>query len=581
MPYLHEVECAHKNACPHLDGLSTTWVLGQYRRAEDAYDEHLRIIDRFYDDLKGRGERIRLLERENAELKAKLKLLHQRQFKANKKTDSPTQGFGSQKETSVARRWAIPHGSGPRPNAPIGPVAKSVALYLRYRIGIPYRKTTEVFRDLFGLSFVPAAAVGFDRKAAICGTPLHEDVREKLRVSDVVHADETAWRNDGVGHYAWFGGNEKLAYFHIDRHRSAEVATSILGEKFGDRCAAYNEIGRQWQSCLAHIITKAKEIKREHGLLPQEEKNAGADRFCDRVVALFKAACETGMKLKTGAIPWESAEGIEKQLVNRLAGICKKPLAFKPAETLRGYLFGPEQKYLFTFLRHPGVPPTNNLAEQAIRQLVIFRKICFGTRSESGLKTHSILPSLVQTARSQGVHPRQFLQTLLTADTPNAVWAADISYVWTWESWLYLAVVMDLYSRQIVGWAMDKRMQKELVLDALAMAYFRRRPARGLIHHSDRGSQYACHEYQKRLERYGMIASMSRKGDCWDNAPMERFFRSLKSERLTSLRFTTRQSARLEILDYIGFYNADRLHSSNGYLSPMDYEKEQLNKMAA
>ena len=496
MPYLHEVECAHKNGCPHLDGLSTTWVLGQYRRAEDDYDEHLRVIDRFYDDLKGRAERIRLLERENEELKAKLKLLHQRQFKANKKTDSPTQALRQSKRKKrgapvghpawvrptpnrIDRTVFVPaptvcpycqkreltpskevrehiqedivlaprtvvtcyqHGQAFCPrcnrpvvqageaeilNAPIGPVAKSVALYLRYRIGIPYRKTTEVFRDLFGLSFVPAAAVGFDRKAAIGGAPLHEDVREKLRVSDVVHADETAWRNDGVGHYAWFGGNEKLAYFHIDRHRSAEVATSILGEKFEgilvrDRYAAYNGIGRQWQSCLAHIITKAKEIKREHGPLPQEEKNACAARFCDRVVALFKAACETGRKLKTGAIPWESAEGIEKQLVNRLAGICKKPLAFKPAETLRGYLFGPEQKYLFTFLRHPGVPPTNNLAEQAIRQLVVFRKICFGTRSESGLKTHSILPSLVETARRQGVHPRQFLQTLLTADTPTA-----------------------------------------------------------------------------------------------------------------------------------------------------------------
>ena len=161
-------------------------------------------------------------------------------------------------------------------------------------------------------------------------------------------------------------------------------------------------------------------VKREHGLLPREEKNAVADPFCQRLVALFKAACETGRQLKTGSIPWESAQGIEKQLVNRLAGICKKPLAFKPAETLRAYLAGPEQKYLFTFLRHPGVPPTNNLAEQAIRHLVIFRKICFGTRSESGLKTHSILPSLIQTARKQGVHPRQFLLTLLTADTSIA-----------------------------------------------------------------------------------------------------------------------------------------------------------------
>ena len=177
---------------------------------------------------------------------------------------------------------------------------------------------------------------------------------------------------------------------------------------------------------------------------------------------------------------------------------------------------------------------------------------------------------------AQNVINRNFI-----VSSPNAVWAADISYVWTWEGWLYLAVVMDLYSRQIVGWAMDKRMRKDLVLDALSMAYFRRRPVHGLIHHSDRGSQYACHEYQKQLERYGMIASMSRKGDCWDNAPMERFFRSLKSERLSPLRFTTRQAARLEILDYIGFYNADRLHSSNGYLSPMDYEKERLTKIAA
>jgi len=165
--------------------------------------------------------------------------------------------------------------------------------------------------------------------------------------------------------------------------------------------------------------------------------------------------------------------------------------------------------------------------------------------------------------------------------SPNATWTADITYVWTLEGWLYLAVVMDLCSRQIVGWAMDRRMKKKLTLEALAMAYFRRKPAPGLIHHSDRGSQYACHEYQKRLKQYAMISSMSRKGDCWDNSPMERFFRSLKSERLAFCRFETRQSARLEVLDYIGFYNADRLHSSLGYLSPMQYEKEQLSKAEA
>jgi len=163
---------------------------------------------------------------------------------------------------------------------------------------------------------------------------------------------------------------------------------------------------------------------------------------------------------------------------------------------------------------------------------------------------------------------------------PNKVWTADITYVWTLEGWLYLAVVMDLYSRQIVGWAINKRMKRQLAIDALAMAYFRRKPSEGLLHHSDRGSQYACHEYQKQLKQYRMIPSMSRKGDCWDNAPTERFFRSLKSERLSDFRFTTRQAANMEVLDYIAYYNSIRLHSTLGYKSPFAYEKEQCRNAA-
>ena len=123
-------------------------------------------------------------------------------------------------------------------------------------------------------------------------------------------------------------------------------------------------------------------------------------------------------------------------------------------------------------------------------------------------------------------------------------------------------------------------MKKQLTLDALAMAYWRRKPPIGLLHHSDRGSQYACNEYQKLLNQYGMVASMSRKGDCWDNAPTERFFRSLKSERLVSCRFETRRSAEIEVLDYITYYNFARLHSTLGYQSPMEYEKEQFLKVA-
>ena len=163
---------------------------------------------------------------------------------------------------------------------------------------------------------------------------------------------------------------------------------------------------------------------------------------------------------------------------------------------------------------------------------------------------------------------------------PDKVWASDITYVWTSQGWLYLAVVMDLFSRQIVGWAADKHMQSKLTIDALAMAYWRRKPCEGLLHHSDRGSQYACSDYQMHLKQYKMTPSMSRKGDCWDNAPVERFFGSLKTERLESYRFATRKEAQIEILDYITYYNFDRLHSTLGYQSPMQYEKEQLQKVA-
>jgi hypothetical protein len=316
-------------------------------------------------------------------------------------------------------------GEGELLNAPIGPVAKSVAIYLRYRIGIPYRKTTEIFRELFGLKFVPASALGFDRQAAGRGMPIYEDLREKIRTCDVVHADETSWRSDGRGHFVWFAGNENLAFFHIDRHRSSDAAQTIFGENFDgtlvrDRYAAYNGIGADWQVCLAHIITNAKEISAEHALLPPTEKDTATDRFCTRVKDLFTRLCEVGQKLKSGQIPWKMAAKIEKSFVPELHTLCQQPLRFKPAETLRTYLAGPEQKFLFTFLRRPGIPPTNNHAEQSLRHLVIFRKICFGTRSDSGLKTHSVLPSLVQTARRQGVHPRKFLQTLLTADVATA-----------------------------------------------------------------------------------------------------------------------------------------------------------------
>jgi hypothetical protein len=203
-----------------------------------------------------------------------------------------------------------------------------------------------LFRELFGLRFVPASALGFDRKAAARGTPIYEDLRDKIRASEVVHADETSWRSDGVGHFVWFAGNENLSLFHLDRHRSAEVAKTIFGEDFDgtlvrDRYAAYNGIGVDWQACIAHILTKAKEIRGEHALLPQREKEAAVGVFCDRVMLLCSRLCELGQKLKSSDIPWKRASKIGKRFVGELNTICKQPLRFKPAETLRAYLAGP------------------------------------------------------------------------------------------------------------------------------------------------------------------------------------------------------------------------------------------------
>jgi putative transposase len=156
---------------------------------------------------------------------------------------------------------------------------------------------------------------------------------------------------------------------------------------------------------------------------------------------------------------------------------------------------------------------------------------------------------------------------------PNQVWGADITYLWTSEGWLYLAVVIDLYARRVVGWALSDRIQAGLVCDALRMAIGRRRPPPRLIHHSDRGSQYAGQAYQDLLREHGLVPSMSRKGNCWDNAPVERFFGSLKRERTDLRLFATRDEARSCVVDYIEmFYNSQRRHSYLGYVSPAEFE---------
>ena len=162
-----------------------------------------------------------------------------------------------------------------------------------------------------------------------------------------------------------------------------------------------------------------------------------------------------------------------------------------------------------------------------------------------------------------------------TATAPNQKWAGDISYIWTHQGWLYLAVIIDLYSRRVVGWAVSNRMKKDLAIRALEMAVNLRHPPEGCIHHTDRGSQYCSHDYQKLLKRQGFKVSMSGKGNCYDNAMVETFFKTLKAELVWRQPWHTRRQCELALFQYInGFYNPRRRHSALGYKSPVTFERK-------
>jgi putative transposase len=168
------------------------------------------------------------------------------------------------------------------------------------------------------------------------------------------------------------------------------------------------------------------------------------------------------------------------------------------------------------------------------------------------------------------------------AEKPNQIWCGDITYISTEEGWLYLAAIVDLYTRKIVGWSMSTSLSRHLAIAALDQAVKRERPEEGVIFHSDRGVQYAAYDYQNRLKKYNMTQSMSRKGNCYDNALMESFFSSLEKDTIFDKKFNTRSDARLEIVDYIEtFYNPKRLHSSLGNKSPREFEIDYYKEVAA
>lgn len=221
------------------------------------------------------------------------------------------------------------------------------------------------------------------------------------------------------------------------------------------------------------------------------------------------------------------------------------------------------------------------------RQLILDGEICSRRRVTRLMRKNGIMPKrkrrFVKTTDSGHDFPivENLLDRDFSIDQPNKAWVSDITYIPTDEGWLYLSSVIDLYNREAVGWSMSGRIDRKLVIDALDMAVLHRKPGPGLIAHSDRGSQYASFDYRRELEKHGMICSMSRKGDPWDNAVMESFFGSLKTELIHHKHYKTRDEARRDIFEYIEiFYNRVRLHSALGYLSPVQFAAKAVAKAA-
>ena len=222
--------------------------------------------------------------------------------------------------------------------------------------------------------------------------------------------------------------------------------------------------------------------------------------------------------------------------------------------------------------------------ELRVQGEVVNEKTVAKVMREAGIRAKSDRKFRVTTTDSNHTRPvaENVLNREFTADKRNQKWVADITYIATLEGWLYLAAVLDLFTRKVVGWSMSPRIDSRLVVDALEMAVARELPDAGLVAHSDRGVQYASEHYQGVLTQHDIKCSMSRRGNCWDNAPMESFFATLKKELVHHESYATREAARVSLFDYIEvFYNRERQHSALGYVSPLTFEFEKEQKQVA
>jgi transposase len=487
----YDYQCPYRQACPHLQGMSTEALWHRHELDLQQAQEDRERIDQLVDWLNERDREVGRLERENQQLRAQLKSLHQKQFKANKPAPTPQEAGVTPKKKRGApvghppwqrpaadhldqtiavppparcphckcasllavkellehwqedivikpatqvicythqqawcpgcERNVIQAAPGELLGCAIGPVAKATAVYLRYGIGLTYRKVEKVFTELFNLRFVPATALNFDRAATRKAGELYEDLRQKIQVSDYLHMDETGWRVDGVNHHLWYAGHERLAFFHIDRHRSSAVAEAIVGTRFEgilntDGYCVYEALrASDKQTCLSHLLRAAKEVPEPlSGSSAQPtEAQCRAMGFSGRVQKLIGEACQLGRRLRVTPLQPSQARRLQNNYQQRLQRICARALAHPEAEKLRLRLRENRAK-LFTFIRHPQVGPTNNQAEQSLRPSVILRKLTFGNRSLAGACHHSVLTSLLITAQRQGRDARTALLALFT-----------------------------------------------------------------------------------------------------------------------------------------------------------------------
>jgi len=479
-----DMECPYRHCCPHLDQMSASWVLENYQEAfelreqlhamEQRYEQRLAELEK---TLLERDQKIAQLRLQHQkQFKANRKPAAVAPVGKARKRGAPvghppwrrtepahvdqvievpspeecphcqghdlepcpevyehvqedivlrrqvkvTKYLHGQSYCRPCRRVVYQLAPGELAGCQIGPVTRAVSTHLRYDLQISYRKVRHIFKNLFGMPLVPASAMTFDRKATRRGRSLYEELRVKLQSSPVVYADETSWREDGQGHYVWFGGHENLAFFQITDNRSSDSAVLLLGNDFGgtlvsDAYAAYNAVNA-WhrQTCWNHIGTHCKELLQQIELTQPPVTVPQSVRFLKQIRRLGSYLCDLGRQLRNRKLKPAAARAMIPSLHKRLKRIAGKPMDYAPAEVLRQRLMDKDNDKLFTFLRIKGVQPTNNHSERSVRPHVIMRKICNGTRSPAGSESHAVLPSLLQTAQLQGKSSIDFLSTLIT-----------------------------------------------------------------------------------------------------------------------------------------------------------------------